>query len=61
MIVTTYMDYPTGMWIFRIRDRENDAIEYDSKPLYIREDAADAAGHDAIDFSHHRKEMEGKL
>ncbi len=51
-------DYTVGRWRFRLRDRENDMIEYDSEYVYLREDDADAAGHDAIDFSTHRALME---
>ncbi len=58
MIVTMDFDYTVGRWRFRLRDRENDMIEYDSEYVYLREDDADAAGHDAIDFSTHRALME---
>lgn len=58
MIVTMDFDHIVGRWKFRIRDAENDMIEYDSEFVYLREDDADAAGHDALDFSVHRKMME---
>lgn len=61
MIVTTEFDYVVGRWGFKIRDRSNEAIEYNSMRVYLREEDADAAGYDAIEFSAHRTKMEGKL
>lgn len=58
-MITTYdFDGIAGRWRFRIRDRKNDMIEYDSKYVYLREEDADEAAHDAIDFSAHRIMME---
>ncbi len=58
MIITMEFDYVPNRWRFRVRDRENDMIEFDSQYIYTSEDDADAAGHDAIDFSLHQKMME---
>jgi hypothetical protein len=61
MIVTTKFDHTPQRWAFRIRDRENDLIEYDSDAVYLRDADAREAGQDAIDFSAHRMDMEGSL
>ncbi len=58
-MITTYdFDQVVGRWRFRIRDRNNEMIEYDSQYVYLHEIDADEAAHDALDFSTHRALME---
>ena len=58
MIVTCDFDHQAERWRFKIRDPDNDMIEFDSEYIYLCDEDADAAGFDAIKFSAHRKEME---
>jgi len=58
VIVTVQFDHQRGKWRFRIRDADNDLIEFDSDYKYTTDIDAHEAGKDAIDFDLHYRMME---